>query len=136
MSDTTSQIESLVQTLRTGTPRAAYLARQELIGFGRAAEARLIYLLREVGDTNRVLDVLSVLQVIKLSDPVSVEAVVLLLSRKQTPVRRAAAYCLLMSSPKLRQHLTRIRSALAAEVDENVREVLRKLLDRYPGKMA
>jgi hypothetical protein len=136
MSDTTSQIESLVQILRTGPPRAAYLAGQELIGLGGAAEARLIYLLREVNDTERVLDVLEVLKGIKISDPNSVEAVVPLLSRKQTLVRRAAAYCLLVSSPKLRRHLAQIRAALDGEKDATVREVLKLLLDRYPEKMA
>ena len=136
MSDTTSQIESLVQTLRTGPPRVAYLAGQELIGLGRAAEARLIYLLREVSDTDRVLDVLRVLEGIKISDPISVEAVVPLLSRKQTLVRRAAANCLLVSSPKLRRVLARIRAAHAAEKDEGVLATLQKLLDRYPGGAA
>ena len=136
MYETASQIESLVQTLRTGPPRAAYLARQELIRFGRAAEARLIFLLREVSDTGLVLDVLSVLRGIKISDPVSVDAVALLLSRKQSRVRWAAAHCLLVSSPKLRRHLAQIRAALAAEEDEAVREILQKLLDRYPEKAA
>jgi hypothetical protein len=132
MSDTTSQIESLVQTLRTGHPRTAWLAGLELIRFGRAAEARLIYLLREVSDTHRILGVLSVLRGIKISDPVSVDAVVRLLWRKQALVRRSAASCLLVSSPKLRRHLAQIRAALDAEKDETVREYLRKLLDRYP----
>ena len=136
MSDTTSQIESLVQTLRAGSPGEAYRAGQELIGFGRSAETRLIFLLREVGDTDRVLDVLTVLQEIRISEPASVDAVVLLLSRKQPFVRRAAAYCLLVSSPKLRRHLAQIRAALAAEKDGDVRAVLQKLLDRYPGQSA
>jgi len=136
MSDTTSQIESLAQTLRAGSPGEAYRAGQELIGLGRAAETRLIFLLREVGDTDRVLDVLTVLQEIRISEPASVDAVVLLLSRKQPFVRRAAAYCLLVSSPKFRRHLAQIRAALAAEKDGDVRAVLQKLLDRYPGQSA
>jgi hypothetical protein len=132
MSDTMSQIEPLVETLRTGPPRAASFAGQELIRFGQAAEARLIYLLREVNDPHRILNVLSVLGGIKISDPVSVGAVVQLLSRKQAFVRGAAAHCLLVSSPKLRRHLAQIRAALEAEKDGTVREVLQKLLDRYP----
>jgi hypothetical protein len=131
MSDPTSQIASLVQIMKTGPPHAVSLARQELISLGPAAEARLVYLLREVSDTDRVLDVLSVLEGIKISDPISVESVVPLLSRKQTLVRRAAAYCLLVSSPKLRRHLAQIRAALAGEKDGTIREVLQKLLDRY-----
>jgi hypothetical protein len=77
-----------------------------------------------------------VLREIRISEPTSVDAVVLLLSRKQPFVRRAAAYCLLVSSPKLRRHLAQIRAALAAEKDGAVREVLQKLLDRYPEQTA
>jgi len=126
----------LIESLRTGPPRAGYLARRELIGFGRAAEAPLIHLLREVNDAHRILDILAVLQDIKMSDAASVDSVVGLLSHKETFVRGAAAHCLLVSSPKLRRVLARIRAAHAVEKHEGVLATLQKLLDRYPGGAA
>ena len=136
MSKAEPQLESLIESLRTGPPRAAYLARRELIKFGRAAETPLIRLLREVNDAHRILDVLAVLQEVKMSDRASVESVVGLLSHKETFVRGAAAHCLLVSSPKLRRALARIRAAHAAEKDEGVLATLQKLLDRYPEAAA
>jgi hypothetical protein len=136
MSNTAPQLESLIQSLKAGTPRAAYLARRELSGLGRAAEAPLIHLLREVKDSHRICDILSVLQEVRLSDAGAVDAVVGLLSHKATFVRAAAARCLLVSSPKLRRVLARIRAAHAAEKHEGVLATLQKLLDRYPGGAA
>lgn len=133
MSEQASQIEALIHTLKTGSPRAAYLARQELIRVGQTAEIPLIDLLREVNDTHQILDILGVLQKIRISSPTAVDTVVSLLSRKQPLVRRAAAYCLLFSSPKLRQQLPQIRVAFTAEKDDTIREVLQKLLERYPN---
>lgn len=130
------ELESLIHSLRAGTPRAAYLARRELVGFGRAAEAPLIRLLGEVNDAHRILEVLGALQKVKMSDPGSVDAVVRLLSRKETFVRGAAAACLLAASPKLRRVLALIRAAHAAERDRRVRATLQQLLDRYPGDAA
>jgi hypothetical protein len=128
-----SQIEALIHTLKVGPPRTAYLARQELIRTGRAAEDPLIDLLREVNDTHQILDILGVLQKIKIASPIAVDTIVSLLSRKQHLIRRAAAYCLLFSSPKLRQQLPQIRVAFTAEKDDTIREVLQKLLERYPN---
>lgn len=122
----------MIQVLRTGDSRAG----QELAGFGRTAEIPLVDLLREVKHTHQILDVLNVLKKIKISYPFSVDAVVRLLSHKQFLVRRAAAYCLLDSSPRLRQALGQIRAALKAEKDTTARAVLQKLLDRYPEKKA
>jgi hypothetical protein len=136
MGNTAPQLESLIQSLRAGPPRAAYLARRELISFGRAAEAPLIRLLREVNDAHRILGVLTVLQEVKVSEPASVDSVVRLLSHKERFVRGAAAYCLLASSPKLRRFLALIRAAHAAEQEGGIRATLQKLLDRYPGEAA
>ena len=136
MSNTGPHLESLIHSLKTGTPRAAYVARQELIGLGPVAEAPLRHLLTEVKDPHRILDVLAILQEVKLSNPASVDSVVKLLSHKETLVRRAAAHCLLVSSPKLRRVLARIRVAHDAERDEGVLATLGKLLDRYPSGAA
>lgn len=136
MSDPASQIEALIQTLRTGSPRAAYQAGRDLARFGRAAEIPLLHFLKEVRDANRIHDALNILEAVKISDPTAVDTVVRLLSHGQFPVRRSAAHCLLASSPKLRRFVGEIRAAMKTEKDESVREILQKLLDRYPEKSA
>ena len=129
---TMHRLESLIESLRIGPPRDAYRARQELIGFGRAAESPLVHLLTELKDAHRILEVLAVLQDVKISASPSVDAVVRLLSHKNMLVRRAAAHCLLASSPKLRRVLPQIRAAHGVEKEADVLATLQKLLDRYP----
>lgn len=125
-------LSTLLETLATGTPRATYYAIQHLIRIGPAAEVPLVALLNETRDAYRQLNMLRVLEAIKLSQPASVVAVIRLLSHKETQVRAAAAACLLHSSPKLRPHLSQIQAVAARESDPGTRASLQKVLDRYP----
>ena len=126
-------MDSLIQILRTGSPRAAYQAGKELVGFGHAAEEPLIGLLRAQQDPFKQREILNILQAIKISKPDSVERVVQLLRHPQDFVRGPAAQCLLHSSPKLRQYIPLIQAAFKQEKDAQIKATLQKLLSRYPG---
>ncbi|MEZ0374585.1 MAG: hypothetical protein ACAI44_36190 [Candidatus Sericytochromatia bacterium] len=132
MNNHSSQIEALIHILQTGTPNAAYQAGKELMGFGHAAEEPLSRLLGESKDALKVRHILNILEEVKVSKPGSVETVVRLLRHDQNFVRGSAAQCLLRSSPKLRPFIGQIQAALKQEKDTNVRQILQKLLDRYP----
>lgn len=127
-----ADIETLVTTLRTGTPRARYYAREELSTLGAPAEAPLVRVLAETTDPELIVDVLHVLTEVKVSEPAAVDLVVRRLTHKQWRVRAAAAACLLHGSPRLRPFLPEIRAALDREENEGTKEALRKLLERYP----
>lgn len=128
-----AQIAALIQVLQAGPPRAAYHAGQELTGFGSAAEAPLIAVLKMERDPLKQQTILNLLQALTISHSESVEAIIRLLSHEKRPVRASAAQCLLHSSPKLRAWLAQIEAACKQEKDPQIRETLQKLLGRYPN---
>lgn len=128
------EMESYLQSLCTGTPRASFQAAQQLITFGKAVETPLVELLSQIKDPFKLHEILKVLCVIKISRSDSIERVLRLLNHAEDFVRAAAAQCLLQSSPKLRPHLGLIQSALKREKNSQIRAMLQKLLQRYPDQ--
>lgn len=135
-SSQSSQLESLIKTVRSGTPRAAHQALQALAGMGTAAEAPLVQLLIEARDELAIAGILNTLHAVRIADAASVQAVMRCLTHDKPLVRAAAAQCLLGSSPKLRSFLPQIRAITARERERHIQVTLEKLLDRYPANRA
>ena len=132
MASNTSEIELLLQTLQTGTPRAAYQAVQELVRHGKAAEIPVIQLLKQTREPLKLHEMLKILQAIKISETASIDAVIRLLNHSEQSVRGTASQCLLQSSPKLRSHVGSLQAALKREKNTQIKATLHKLIQRYP----
>jgi hypothetical protein len=125
-----NELPSLLKTLRAGTPGERWQAARDLPEFGEDAEAPIVGLMLNAADPREAGFYLNVLSGFRLSFSASVDAIVQRLAQANT--RYAAAYCLLLTSPKLRRHLPLIRAIYERESDERRRQILKKLLDRYP----
>jgi hypothetical protein len=132
MKQNDAQIHELINTLLNSTPRAAYQASKELTSLGTGVEERLISHLPALKDEQKLIEIVQLLQSLKISQAASVEAIIRLLNHRQKRIRSAAAQCLLQSSPKLRPFLSQLKSALKHETDAKIQGILQKLLSRYP----
>ncbi len=131
MGDHGPDFQKTIADTRSGDQYKRQDAVYQLVQFGREAEVPLVSLLAETPDRQEHFSIFLALREIRVTYASSVDTLVGLLNLASH--RRVAAKLLLHSSPNIRRHLPVIRAILERETDDSTRNVLQKLLDRYPN---
>lgn len=130
MTDHRPDFQTLITTARSGVLHARSDAVEQLVQYGRRAEAPLVALLADPSGSEDKFAIVQALEKVGVKHTASVDILVGLLNLESH--RWRVADLLLHTSPNIRRHLPDIQSVLQHETEPRVKEILQKLLDRYP----